>query len=143
MTNSQFDINVTNSIIILFIDDNRKQSFQTQSFQNFSNDNIIDYATKLIEIQKINVKFEIKRQYKIKQTKFKFFREFIIEEKLKSFNEIISQFRLAFKKRSKKMITKNEKNFDNDQSTLKKKSYQLRFNVVKNYFEKNFKKFRE
>ena len=66
MTNSQFDINVTNSIITLFIDDNRKQSSQTQSFQNFSSDDIIDYATKLIEIQRINVRFEVKRQYKIK-----------------------------------------------------------------------------
>ena len=41
------------------------------------------------------------------------------------------------------MITKNEENFDSDQLMLKKKSYQLRFNVVKNYLEKNFKKFRE
>ena len=85
--NSLFDINVTNSIIILFIDNNCELLSQSQL--KLLSDNIINYTTKLAKIQKFNAKFEIKQQYKLKLTKFKIFKKFIIEKKLKFLNEFV------------------------------------------------------
>ena len=119
ITNSLFDINVTNSIITLFINNNCKLLSQFQL--KLSSDNITNYTAKLAKIQKFNAKLEVKQQYKLKLTKFKIFKEFIIEKKLKFLNEFVFFFRFVFKKRSKNIITKNKSDFDNNQSALKKK----------------------
>ena len=58
-------------------------------------------------------------------------------------------FKHSFRRRSRNDLKTNKNNSNendddvNDSSSKRSKSYQLRFNSTKNYFEKNFKKFRK
>ena len=120
----------------------RKASIQINNSHNFSSNNLIDYVTKRVDIEREIVKLKNKRKYKIAFARKKRLQKFIIEEKLESANKSLL-FLFIFRRRSKDIYTKNEKNFESDQSTKKReKLYEFRFNFSSNYLKKNAKELR-
>ena len=81
--------------------------------------------------------------FKIAKTRTKKFQQFLIRNEIHEIETKIDNFRFVNRRRFRSVIKINQ-NFDNKIFASKKsKFYQLRFNAVTKYFEKNFKKFRK